>query len=150
MTYIPKPIDLNDVELDQDFNELQEAIAENAHDIWAVKRIKEGWKFGEFRDDKKKETPDLVEYSRLPEDEKEYDRAMALDTIKLIKRMGYDIVKREETDTYRYLMERIRNLNQAFYCNHCEKNNEKTPVYIGWEFCPKCGEKIDIDWNIYK
>ena len=93
MTYRPKPIDLS--KLDQELNELQEAIAENAHDIWASKRIKEGWKFSEHRDDTKKETPDLVEYSRLPESEKEHDRAMALDTLKLIKQMGYDIDKKK-------------------------------------------------------
>ena len=150
MTYRPKPIDLSKVELDQELNELQEAIAENAHDIWASKRIKEGWKFGEHRDDAKKETPDLVEYSRLPESEKEYDRAMALDTLKLIKQMGYDIVKRKETETYRYLLERIRNSKQEFYCNHCKKSDIKTPVYYGWEFCPVCGKEIDIDWNVYK
>lgn len=37
-TYIPKPIDLSDVELTENLNELREAIAENAHEIWAANR----------------------------------------------------------------------------------------------------------------
>ena len=42
-TYTPKPIDLSDVELTEDLNELREAIAENAHEIWAENRQAEGW-----------------------------------------------------------------------------------------------------------
>lgn len=151
MTYTPRPIDTEGIELNLEFGELQEAIAKNAHDIWAAKRIEEGWKFGEYRDDQKKETPDLVEYSRLPESEKEYDRAMALNTLRLIKLMGYDIVKREETETYKLLLEQIRNLKQALYCPHCEKNeNKKTPIMFGWKFCRECGHELYIDWQEYK
>ena len=36
--YIPTPIDLSDVVLAEDLNELLEAMAENAHDVWAVER----------------------------------------------------------------------------------------------------------------
>jgi hypothetical protein len=151
MTYTPKPLRFEDTELDESLNELQEAIAENVHDIWAEKRINEGWKFGPNRDDNKKETPDLVKYSALPESEKEYDRAMAMNTLKLIKSSGYDIVKREETEIYRLLMERIRQSEQKFHCSHCKKESgTMTPLLFGWEFCPKCGRKIDIDWNLYK
>ena len=50
-TYTPKPIDLSDVELTEDLNELREAIAENAHEIWAENRQEEGWTYGPQRDD---------------------------------------------------------------------------------------------------
>ena len=49
--YIPKPVDLSDVELPDYLTELREAIAENAHDIWAEARLKEGWSYGPKRDD---------------------------------------------------------------------------------------------------
>lgn len=39
MTYTQRPIDLSDVELEKELNELREAIAENAHEIWASKRV---------------------------------------------------------------------------------------------------------------
>ena len=107
-TYKPKPIDISSTELTEELNELREAIAENAHDIWAESRIAEGWTFGPNRNDEKKETPCLVPYSQLPEGEKEYDREMAIKTIKLLKVLGYDIIKREETSLYKEKLKRIR------------------------------------------
>ena len=93
--YKPQPIKLDDIPLGDDLLELQEAIAENAHDVWAAARIKEGWSFGPVRDDAEKKHPDLVPYSALPDSEKEYDRIMALNTIKLVKKLGFDIVKKQ-------------------------------------------------------
>ena len=92
--YVPHPIDVDDVPLDGNLEELQEAIAENAHDVWAEARIREGWTYGRERDDKNKKHPDLVPYTALPDSEKEYDRIMAFNTIKLVTKLGYDIVKR--------------------------------------------------------
>lgn len=92
--YIPKSIDLSDVELTDDLIELREAIAENAHEVWAENRYAEGWRYGAQRDDALRLHPDMVPYSQLPEGEKEYDRKMAMDTIKLLKKLGYDLVKR--------------------------------------------------------
>ncbi len=91
--YKPTPLDTANVVLPDDLLDLTEKIAENVHDIWAVGRIKEGWTYGEKRNDTKKETPCLVPYSELPESEKEYDRNTALETIKLIIKLGYDIKK---------------------------------------------------------
>lgn len=92
--YDPQPVNLDDIALTDDLLELREAIAENAHDVWAVARIREGWSYGPVRDDKKKQHPDLIPYSALPDSEKEYDRLMALNTIKLVKKLGFEIEKR--------------------------------------------------------
>lgn len=92
--YEPHPIDVDAIPLDDDLGELQEAIAENAHDVWAKARLKEGWTYGKERDDTNKFHPDLVPYTALPDSEKEYDRIMAFNTIKLVKKLGFDIVKR--------------------------------------------------------
>ena len=92
--YEPQPINLDDIMLTDDLLELREAIAENAHDVWATARKKEGWTFGPERDDANKKHPDLIPYSSLPDSEKEYDRLMALDTIKLVKKLGFEIVKK--------------------------------------------------------
>lgn len=61
--YEPSPITLADVELSDDLTELQEAIAENAHEIWAKARTDQGWTYGPERNDQKKETPDMVPYA---------------------------------------------------------------------------------------
>ena len=34
-------------------------------------------------------------YSQLPDSEKKFDREMAMNTLKLVKKLGYDLVKRE-------------------------------------------------------
>ena len=93
-TYIPQLIDLGHVELPEGFSELREAIAENAHDRWAWERQSEGWTYGLKRDDSKLETPDMVPYRQLPESEKQYDRLMAADTLKLLTALGYKIEKK--------------------------------------------------------
>lgn len=92
-TYNPQPIDLGHVELPEGFAELREAIAANAHDRWAWDRQSEGWTYGLKRDDAKLETPDMVPYNQLPESEKQYDRRMAEDTLKLLTALGYKIEK---------------------------------------------------------
>ena len=94
--YEPQPIDLKSIPLTDELLELREAIAENAHEVWAASRMKEGWSYGRERDDTNKKHPDLVPYSSLPDSEKDYDRIMAMDTIKLVKRLGFNIVKSEK------------------------------------------------------
>lgn len=92
--YNPNPIDTSSVALTDDLLNLTEIVAENVHDNWAAKRLSEGWVYGEVRDDRKKTTPCLVPYSQLPEEEREYDRKTALQTLKLIVKLGYTIEKR--------------------------------------------------------
>ena len=91
--YEPQPVNLESIKLTDDLQELQEAIAENAHEVWAAARMREGWTYGPKRDDANKKHPDLLPYSSLPDSEKEYDRQMAFDTIKLVKKLGFEIVK---------------------------------------------------------
>lgn len=141
-TYNPKPIDLSDVQLTEDLNELREAIAENAHDVWAVERQAQGWTYGEQRDDNKKETPCMVPYSQLPDSEKTFDRDMAMNTLKLVKKLGYDLVKREETELYRVLKQRLQNADEEFRCRRCAN-----VIYKHQIFCDNCGLDLKMDWE---
>lgn len=140
--YTPKPIDLSDVELTEDLNDLREAIAENAHEIWAQNRQAEGWTYGPTRDDDKKLHPDMVPYSQLTEGEKEYDREMAMQTIKLLKKLGYDLIKREDTELYKVLKQRIQNSDEEFHCRRCGN-----VIYKHQIFCDKCGIELDMNWD---
>ncbi len=95
--YEPHPINLSDVEISDDLIELREAIAENAHEVWAYNRKQEGWTYGPERDDVKKLHPDMIAYNRLPESEKLYDREMAMNTIKLLKKLGWELKKSKKS-----------------------------------------------------
>ena len=49
--YTPQPIDTKDVVLPEELSELAEMIAKNVHEVWSEGRMKEGWTYGEKRDD---------------------------------------------------------------------------------------------------
>ncbi|WP_010200044.1 RyR domain-containing protein [Bacillus sp. m3-13] len=94
MTYIPKPIDTSSIKLAEDLEDLTEVLAENTHDLWAMRRMEEGWTYGPERNDIKKEHPGLVPYNELTETEKDYDRATAMESLKIIMALGYEINKK--------------------------------------------------------
>ena len=141
-SYNPTPIDLSDVVLSDELNELREAIAENAHDVWAIERKAQGWTYGPQRDDIKKETPCMVAYSLLPDSEKKFDRDMAMNTLKLFKKLGYDLIRREDTELYKVLKKRIQTSEEDFFCRQCGN-----PIYKHQVFCDKCGLLLDMDWE---
>ena len=93
-TYTPKPVNVDNVVIPAELEELREAIAENIHEVWAAGRIKEGWTYGPERDDKLKKHPDLIPYAELTDGEKQYDRETAMNTIKLVIKLGYNLIKR--------------------------------------------------------
>lgn len=87
------PVDTSNVQLPEELMALAEAIAKNVHNVWATNRINEGWTYGPVRDDQKRQTPCLIPYEELPEEEKAYDRNTALGTLKFIVAKGFKIVK---------------------------------------------------------
>lgn len=68
--------------------EAVETIARLNHDVWAARRIAEGWRYGPLRDDAGKLHPDLVAYEHLPEAEKAYDRETAKVVVAELQRRG--------------------------------------------------------------
>lgn len=92
--YIPQPIDVSRIELPAALAPLTEALARNVHEVWAATRIAQGWRFGPERNDARKEHPCLIPYEELPEEERTYDRQTALETLKLIEHLGFEIRKR--------------------------------------------------------
>lgn len=95
LDYTPEPMDLSSVDLPESLIQLSERIAENVHEVWAKVRMDEGWTYGEKRDDIHKKHPCLVPYDELPEEEKEYDRNTAMNTIKMVKKLGFRIEREE-------------------------------------------------------
>lgn len=91
--YKPNPVDTSNIILDEEILKLADLLAKNTHEIWSRNRIEEGWTYGAKRNDEKKTTPCLVPYEELPENEKKYDIDTSLETLKLIKKLGYKIEK---------------------------------------------------------
>ena len=91
--YTPHPIDTKDVALPRELSTLAENIAKNVHEVWAAGRIKDGWTFGEERNDTEKKHPCHVASEELSEEEKKYDRNTSIETIKLILKLGFKITK---------------------------------------------------------
>jgi len=91
MNYNPKPIDTSGVYLDSEITELREKLAENVHEVWAVSRSAQGWRYGQNRDDARKLHPCLVPYAKLPEEEKVIDRIMVEQVLKTILALGFRI-----------------------------------------------------------
>ena len=91
--YTPSPVDTDNVLLPEELMALAEAISKNVHEVWAQNRMNEGWTYGPVRDDQKRQTPCLVHYEELPEEEKAYDRNTALATLKFIVAQGFRIEK---------------------------------------------------------
>ena len=91
-TYQPKPIPTDLISLSTDLEVLQEKLAQNVHDHWALSRIEDGWTFGSTRNDSLKQHPCLVPFDQLPESEKEYDRKTAMETLKVIQLLGFRII----------------------------------------------------------
>lgn len=89
--YTPTPIDTSSVELSDELKKLVEHLARNVHENWASGRIKEGWTYGPKRNDVRKKHPCLVEYDKLSENEKDYDRHTAVETLKAILVLGWTI-----------------------------------------------------------
>ena len=91
--YTPKPIDTSDIILPDDLTALAEKLAKDVHEVWSQTRMEQGWTYGEERDDQQKKHPCLVPYEDLPESEKVYDRNTSQQTLRLIMKLGFKIVR---------------------------------------------------------
>lgn len=96
--YEPHVIDTSDVTISSEIENLAELLARNTHEVWSQGRIRDGWTYGEKRDDAAKTHPCLVPYDQLPESEKEYDRNTSMETLKVILKLGFKIEKEAPSD----------------------------------------------------
>ncbi|MGD9786204.1 MAG: RyR domain-containing protein [Hyphomicrobiaceae bacterium] len=93
-TYEPKPLDTTTVKLAPAQRQLVDALARNAHEVWAAKRVADGWVWGERRDDANKQHPCLIPYEQLPDSEKAYDIEIVEQTLKAALALGYKVSRR--------------------------------------------------------
>ncbi|DAZ93029.1 TPA: hypothetical protein N0F65_010876, partial [Lagenidium giganteum] len=87
--YTPQPVDTKRIRLPNSIHLLSELLSQNAHEVWAVGRIEQGWRWGPSRDNEKKLHPDLIPYEELTEETKQYDRDTSMAALKVITALGY-------------------------------------------------------------
>ena len=92
--YVPKPLDTSKISLTAELQELIAKLARNTHEVWAQKRVQDGWTYGPKRDDAAKKHPDMIAYDELTEGEKSYDTEVVTQVVKGILALGYGIAKK--------------------------------------------------------
>ncbi|KAJ0404487.1 hypothetical protein P43SY_008807 [Pythium insidiosum] len=96
--YTPQPVDTKRVRLPGAVHLLAELLAQNAHEVWAVGRISQGWRWGPQRDNDKLLHPDLLPYEALTEETKQYDRDTSIEALKVITALGYILEQSSEAE----------------------------------------------------
>ena len=70
---------------------IRDKLAEAIHEMWAMGKIEAGWTFGERRDDTMGLHPCLTQFQNLPAAEKRYNVQLALQTMRTIIALGYNV-----------------------------------------------------------
>nr|XP_054516686.1 ryanodine receptor 2 isoform X8 [Pan troglodytes] len=86
--FTPIPVDTSQIVLPPHLERIREKLAENIHELWVMNKIELGWQYGPVRDDNKRQHPCLVEFCKLPEQERNYNLQMSLETLKTLLALG--------------------------------------------------------------
>ncbi|XP_061823091.1 ryanodine receptor 2 isoform X7 [Nerophis lumbriciformis] len=86
--FTPMPVNTSQITLPPHLERIREKLAENIHELWVMNKIELGWTYGAVRDDNKRQHPCLVEFSKLPEQERSYNLQMSLETLKTLLALG--------------------------------------------------------------
>ncbi|XP_074531886.1 ryanodine receptor 2 [Halichoeres trimaculatus] len=91
VTFTPTTADISKVAFPLQLEDIREKLAENIHELRSMDKIDHGWTHGPVRDEVKRHDPCLVEFARLPEQERNQNLQMAQDTLKTILAFGFHI-----------------------------------------------------------
>ncbi|XP_060734913.1 ryanodine receptor 2 isoform X4 [Tachysurus vachellii] len=91
VVFTPTPVDTKQVTLPPQLELIRETLAENLHELWLLEKTESGWKHGHVRDDSKQLHPGLVEFSKLPDQEKLVKLQAAEHTLRSLLALGAHI-----------------------------------------------------------
>ncbi|XP_054910408.1 ryanodine receptor 3 isoform X2 [Poeciliopsis prolifica] len=92
-SFIPTPVDTSQIVLPPHLDNIRDKLAENIHELWGMNKIELGWTYGKVRDDNKRQHPCLVDFSKLPETEKNYNVQMSSETLKTLLALGCHVAQ---------------------------------------------------------
>ncbi|UJR09568.1 hypothetical protein I4U23_013803 [Adineta vaga] len=109
IAFTPQPVRTNHIILPPHLERVCEQLAENIHELWAMSKIANGWKFGEYRDEAQKRHPSLTFFENLPFDEKHQHLTTATDSLKSLLAFGYHIGLEMKIDDQRMKRTKLSN-----------------------------------------
>uniref|UniRef100_A0A8B9HRZ5 Ryanodine receptor 3 n=1 Tax=Astyanax mexicanus TaxID=7994 RepID=A0A8B9HRZ5_ASTMX len=92
-SFIPIPVNTAEIVLPPHLENVRDKLAENIHELWGMNKIELGWTYGKIRDDNKRQHPCLVDFSKLPETEKNYNLQMSTETLKTLLALGCHVAQ---------------------------------------------------------
>ncbi|XP_062863974.1 ryanodine receptor 3 [Trichomycterus rosablanca] len=92
-SFIPTPVDTSQIVMPPHLEKVRDRLAENIHELWAINKIELGWSYGKIRDDNKRHHPCLVDFSKLPETERNYNLHMSTETLKTLLALGCHVLQ---------------------------------------------------------
>uniref|UniRef100_A0A665VN75 Ryanodine receptor 3 n=1 Tax=Echeneis naucrates TaxID=173247 RepID=A0A665VN75_ECHNA len=92
-SFIPTPVETSQIVMLPHLEKVRDKLAENIHELWGMNKIELGWSYGKIRDDNKRQHPCLVDFSKLPETEKNYNLQMSTETLKTLLALGCHVVQ---------------------------------------------------------
>ncbi|KAM3863107.1 ryanodine receptor 2-like [Diretmus argenteus] len=90
-TFTPTPADISKVTLPPQLEHIRERLAENIHELWVMDKIDLGWTHGPVREEGKRHDPCLVEFFKLPEQERNQNLHKAQDILRTLIAVGFHI-----------------------------------------------------------
>uniref|UniRef100_A0A8C9YFV3 Ryanodine receptor 3 n=1 Tax=Sander lucioperca TaxID=283035 RepID=A0A8C9YFV3_SANLU len=92
-SFIPTPVETSQIVMPPHLEKVRDKLAENIHELWGMNKIELGWSYGKIRDDNKRQHPCLVDFSKLPDTEKNYNLQMSTETLKTLLALGCRVVQ---------------------------------------------------------
>uniref|UniRef100_A0A7N9AR66 Ryanodine receptor 3 n=1 Tax=Mastacembelus armatus TaxID=205130 RepID=A0A7N9AR66_9TELE len=92
-SFIPTPVETSQIVMPPHLEKVRDKLAENIHELWGMNKIELGWSYGKIREDNKRQHPCLVDFSKLPETEKNYNLQMSTETLKTLLALGCRVVQ---------------------------------------------------------
>ncbi|XP_073784038.1 ryanodine receptor 3-like isoform X2 [Danio rerio] len=92
-SFIPRPVDTSQTVMPPHLEKVRDRLAENIHELWGMNKIELGWSYGKIREDNKRQHPCLVDFSKLPETERNYNLQMSTETLKTLLALGCHVVQ---------------------------------------------------------
>ncbi|KAM7538970.1 hypothetical protein Aperf_G00000057777 [Anoplocephala perfoliata] len=89
--FVPIPISTDNIYLPNVVERIRDKLAENIHELWAMRKIEQGWTFGDRRDEARRRHPCLCAFDKLQQQERLYNVTMALENLKTIFALRYNI-----------------------------------------------------------